>query len=102
MRSTVSWSGPGAPSCRAGTERRESRNPSSERCPFGLFEAWVTDMKLHLMDRIHFGHSAFAHSPRSEEHTSELQSLMRISYAVSCLKQNNRSHTHQITHTSEP
>src|SRR3546814_5420677 len=27
-----------------------------------------------------------ATSPRSEEHTSELQSLMRISYAVSCLK----------------
>src|SRR3546814_7773092 len=25
-------------------------------------------------------------SPRSEEHTSELQSLMRISYAVFCLK----------------
>src|SRR3546814_5451432 len=27
--------------------------------------------------------------PRSEEHTSELQSLMRISYAVFCLKQKN-------------
>src|SRR3546814_5384300 len=27
-----------------------------------------------------------AHSVRSEEHTSELQSLMRISYAVFCLK----------------
>src|SRR3546814_6382165 len=27
---------------------------------------------------------------RSEEHTSELQSLMRISYAVFCLKNNNR------------
>src|SRR3546814_1576916 len=27
---------------------------------------------------------------RSEEHTSELQSLMRISYAVFCLKQNNK------------
>src|SRR3546814_9567134 len=26
------------------------------------------------------------HPPRSEEHTSELQSLMRISYAVFCLK----------------
>src|SRR3546814_4540042 len=26
-------------------------------------------------------------APRSEEHTSELQSLMRTSYAVSCLKQ---------------
>src|SRR3546814_4423768 len=31
---------------------------------------------------------AAALNPRSEEHTSELQSLMRISYAVFCLKQN--------------
>src|SRR3546814_6622400 len=31
-------------------------------------------------------------SPRSEEHTSELQSLMRISYAVFCLKKKNNSH----------
>src|SRR3546814_8382824 len=29
---------------------------------------------------------------RSEEHTSELQSLMRISYAVFCLKNKNNSH----------
>src|SRR3546814_6121343 len=29
--------------------------------------------------------------PRSEEHTSELQSLMRISYAVFCLKQKKTS-----------
>src|SRR3546814_2429852 len=29
-------------------------------------------------------------SMRSEEHTSELQSLMRISYAVSCLKKKNK------------
>src|SRR3546814_2304720 len=29
-------------------------------------------------------------SPRSEEHTSELQSLMRISYAVFCLKKKKR------------
>src|SRR3546814_2671172 len=28
----------------------------------------------------------FVYAPRSEEHTSELQSLMRISYAVFCLK----------------
>src|SRR3546814_8616333 len=32
---------------------------------------------------------------RSEEHTSELQSLMRISYAVFCLKKKN---THNKTH----
>src|SRR3546814_4988574 len=30
---------------------------------------------------------------RSEEHTSELQSLMRISYAVFCLKKKNIRHT---------
>src|SRR3546814_1221669 len=33
--------------------------------------------------------------PRSEEHTSELQSLMRISYAVFCLKK--KKSTQQIT-----
>src|SRR3546814_8372127 len=31
---------------------------------------------------------------RSDEHTSELQSLMRISYAVFCLKQNNKYTIH--------
>src|SRR3546814_2380528 len=37
---------------------------------------------------------------RSEEHTSELQSLMRISYAVFCLnKKKNKSKTHKITQT---
>src|SRR3546814_6876732 len=30
---------------------------------------------------------------RSEEHTSELQSLMRISYAVFCLKKTTKTHT---------
>src|SRR3546814_5058747 len=40
---------------------------------------------------------------RSEEHTSELQSLMRISYAVFCLKKKNKeeetekSHVHYMT-----
>src|SRR3546814_8236091 len=45
------------------------------------------------------GRGAFTHTAyndfeivaaRSEEHTSELQSLMRISYAVFCLKKNNK------------
>src|SRR3546814_6559424 len=31
---------------------------------------------------------------RSEEHTSELQSLMRISYAVFCLKKKKHTNTH--------
>src|SRR3546814_7939582 len=33
-------------------------------------------------------------SARSEEHTSELQSLMRISYAVFCLKKKTTQQTH--------
>src|SRR3546814_8266981 len=32
---------------------------------------------------------------RSEEHTSELQSLMRISYAVFCLKKKNNTNTYE-------
>src|SRR3546814_10753050 len=35
---------------------------------------------------------------RSEEHTSELQSLMRISYAVFCLNKQNKQH---ISHTMQ-
>src|SRR3546814_15570956 len=34
---------------------------------------------------------------RSEEHTSELQSLMRISYAVFCLKKKKKSKTEKYT-----
>src|SRR3546814_1321131 len=37
--------------------------------------------------------------PRSEEHTSELQSLMRISYAVFCLKKKKKNIQ---THTKLP
>src|SRR3546814_9316419 len=36
----------------------------------------------------------FDHYIRSEEHTSELQSLMRISYAVLCLKKKKHKHTY--------
>src|SRR3546814_1906010 len=37
---------------------------------------------------------------RSEEHTSELQSLMRISYAVFCLKKKRRQQmSYNLTHT---
>src|SRR3546814_2019447 len=64
---------------------------------------YVQDL-AHGMDAIAAGtshirmrHPAFGAKAsivsRSEEHTSELQSLMRISYAVFCLKKKN-SHTH--------
>src|SRR3546814_4448987 len=53
-----------------------------------------------------FGGSADAdgrHGDRSEEHTSELQSLMRISYAVFCLKKkklNREQHQRRPTDTT--
>src|SRR3546814_16540093 len=37
------------------------------------------------------------HARRSEEHTSELQSLMRISYAVFCLKKNTQQSHHDVS-----
>src|SRR3546814_8849893 len=38
---------------------------------------------------------------RSEEHTSELQSLMRISYAVFCLKKTTITKTQHTTYTQQ-
>src|SRR3546814_5248170 len=40
--------------------------------------------------------------PRSEEHTSELQSLMRISYAVFCLKKKNTNTNTNISISNLP
>src|SRR3546814_1604486 len=46
-------------------------------------------------------HPLGAVETRSEEHTSELQSLMRISYAVFCLKKTTTTNLHhQLQHTS--
>src|SRR3546814_5348532 len=53
----------------------------------------LLDQRLPQMLEIHLGHAVpvpdaqrGGRPGRSEEHTSELQSLMRISYAVFCLK----------------
>src|SRR3546814_7470113 len=52
------------------------------------------DVKTSLLQRT--DHQTYCpYKGRSEEHTSELQSLMRISYAVFCLKKKKK---HYITH----
>src|SRR3546814_8425932 len=43
--------------------------------------------------------SGYMSAARSEEHTSDLQSLMRISYAVFCLKKKKNTYTHKLNHT---
>src|SRR3546814_9496304 len=47
--------------------------------------------KLLQMLGIDMNNILHGEQSRSEEHTSELQSLMRISYAVFCLKKNNKT-----------
>src|SRR3546814_2856567 len=47
----------------------------------------------HIVAGAQPGHRAIGNLTRSEEHTSELQSLMRISYAVFCLKKKNNKYT---------
>src|SRR3546814_9798277 len=47
-----------------------------------------TDQRMASLDPVALQHRG----GRSEEHTSELQSLMRISYAVFCLKKTKKTH----------
>src|SRR3546814_6368286 len=67
--------------------------------PFGVFESWwgpILAFFVQVLVGTAFGTVIFGVSARmtseqrSEEHTSELQSLMRISYAVFCLKKKNK------------
>src|SRR3546814_5192154 len=57
----------------------------------------VGDRAVARADLGHVAHDIVGHDLavpdhlRSEEHTSELQSLMRISYAVFCLKKNTKA-----------
>src|SRR3546814_2966264 len=53
----------------------------------------VSTMRMSLSHFCHDRRQAY----RSEEHTSELQSLMRISYAVFCLKKQKQTNIHSYT-----
>src|SRR3546814_5732212 len=61
-------------------------------CPDAALLAWMEREEL-LFRRLerHIVAERISSGFRSEEHTSELQSLMRISYAVFCLKKKNNT-----------
>src|SRR3546814_4703463 len=69
-----------------------------EKRPFRLRSGWLGTLSRsnwHWTPLFRMRHN----SHRSEEHTSELQSLMRISYAVFCLKKKNNNpvtHLHHV------
>src|SRR3546814_10343364 len=65
-------------------DNREGHNPGAAIGDMDIAAAHAADDNPHQ---------------RSEEHTSELQSLMRISYAVFCLKKKRRNTEHTTTTT---
>src|SRR3546814_2679183 len=62
-----------------------------------LSEGWATRFVKALRERYTIVLLGYRAEDRSEEHTSELQSLMRISYAVFCLKK-KKKHSYTICH----
>src|SRR3546814_1422105 len=51
----------------------------------GMQPSWEKEFRANVLSNTKYSY-------RSEEHTSELQSLMRISYAVFCLKKKTTNH----------
>src|SRR3546814_8950209 len=62
----------------------------------GLIDDGTGDEDWHFVDEVHLLKQFVDRiDGRSEEHTSELQSLMRISYAVFCLKKKKTNKSEQ-------
>src|SRR3546814_10536133 len=88
-RSTADQSG----AAHAGLASRRLANPKAL-----VFFSIIDPSSAHSTRKASRHASAPPASPdvRSEEHTSELQSLMRISYAVFCLKKKNEQTQHKF------
>src|SRR3546814_5571666 len=84
---------------RQGAEPRGS-HPSRQSCEASLRRHHPDQVRRVCLNRplpvpplqAAFDHAAPPRARRSEEHTSELQSPMRTSYAVFCLKKTNNQH----------
>src|SRR3546814_7064004 len=72
------------------TESADVQDPPPRK-PLAI-ELWHTPLNIELADD---------YTTRSEEHTSELQSLMRISYAVFCLKKKKKKTKKPITNSGK-
>src|SRR3546814_5667159 len=70
------------------------RSPPGSLAPADIPKAFrgsgAESLSIDASDLLHY-RRLWNDIPRSEEHTSELQSLMRISYAVFCLKKKNKT-----------
>src|SRR3546814_9062123 len=70
-----------------GQHRRDHHETDRQRIAIGPGQLRHV-LEVHAVNRGDEGRRQEGDGGRSEEHTSELQSLMRISYAVFCLKKN--------------
>src|SRR3546814_7353589 len=75
--------------------------PSSTSAPKPSILPWSGKRPRHGCSRAALAQTQSRGQLRSEEHTSELQSLMRISYAVFCLKKKKQTTKTPTTHTLE-
>src|SRR3546814_2157677 len=84
------------------------RNPTRSSAVRSRVGSWVSRWmrnsekvmasKTDTPRRTHRSQAERTADMRSEEHTSELQSLMRISYAVFCLKKKKQLYNHDQSH----
>src|SRR3546814_5697395 len=73
-----------------GGEQAAAPSSATEAAPPSRIEMSADRIKIAEIGLFQVGDAGFG-SERSEEHTSELQSLMRISYAVFCLKKKTKT-----------
>src|SRR3546814_3863674 len=74
----------------------QSGNPASPHYADGI-EAWLKGQYMSFPFKSENLDKVYGTQRRSEERTSELQSLMRISYAVFCLKKKKKKITTKTT-----
>src|SRR3546814_4502594 len=85
------------PRRRAGPLRGGRSDPACDAAGFATGGARLADRRGRLDGPCRARAVRAVRSLRSEEHTSELQSLMRISYAVFCLKKKKCTTKHTFT-----
>src|SRR3546814_8846581 len=97
LRSTCGHTSRGTARSHARSNRRH-RHPSRTQQRGGTARTCKVQRHRPLRDRLGALPVSNIEGSRSEEHTSELQSLMRISYAVFCLK---KKHNTLTTHKAQ-
>src|SRR3546814_4171720 len=87
---------------RHAAERRGDRRNAGMARSSGFRTGNISaSLRRRICSHVHGSPEIFHREPRSEEHTSELQSLMRISYAVFCLKKKRQKYDKSIRYKIE-